>query len=283
MLLHFFGTRLLSDFETCIYICTRLNAIMPKKQKSKAWKLVLILLITSISVMLCFLAYDWWLQRKSHFVRYPQFGIEIPINYAIHGIDVSKYQNVIDWESVKEMNVNQVQISFAFIKATEGLGNEDAFFQRNWKKTKSAGLIRGAYHFFLATKSGKAQAENFINSVSLVSGDLPPVLDIEQTYGVPIDKLKERAKEWLETIQAYYGTQPIIYTNVDFYKKYLKDDFDKYPLWVAHYLEHDQPRIYRNWSFWQHSEAGRVNGIFTRVDFNVFNGDSVEFSRILMN
>ena len=67
---------------------------------------------------------------------------------------------------------DQVQIGFAFIKATEGLGNEDAFFQRNWKKTKAAGLVRGAYHFFLATKSGKAQAENFINSVTLASGDL---------------------------------------------------------------------------------------------------------------
>jgi lysozyme len=256
---------------------------MPKKQKSRAWKLILIVLITSISIMLGFMAYDWWTQRKSHFVRYAQFGIDIPVNYQIHGIDVSKYQNMIDWESVRLMNVNNVQIRFAFIKATEGLGNEDAFFQRNWRKTKTAGLTRGAYHFFLATKSGKAQAENFINSVTLTSGDLPPVLDIEQTYGVPIDKLRERTKEWLETIQSYYGTQPIIYTNVDFYTKYLKDDFDKYPLWVAHYLEHDQPRIYRDWLFWQHSEAGRVNGIVTRVDFNVFKGDSIEFSKLLMN
>ena len=233
--------------------------------------------------MLCFVIYDWWLERKSHFVHYAQFGIDIPVNYSIHGIDVSKYQNIIDWGSVKEMNVNNIQLSFAFIKATEGLGNEDAFFQRNWKKTKNTGLVRGAYHFFLATKSGKAQAENFINSVNLETGDLPPVLDIEQAYGVPVDKLKERAKEWLETIRAYYGTSPIIYTNVEFYKKFLKDDFDNYPLWVAHYLQPEQPRIYRSWTFWQHSEDGRVNGIITKVDFNVFNGDSVEFRKLLMN
>ncbi len=256
---------------------------MPKKPTSKIWRLLLTLLIASVFVMLCFQIYDWWLERKSHFVRYPQFGIDIPVNYTIHGIDVSKYQNIIDWPSVKEMNVNNVQISFVFIKATEGLGNEDAFFQRNWKKTRSIGLIRGAYHFFLATKSGKAQAENFINSVTLQSGDLPPVLDIEQTYGVPPDKLRERAKEWLETVQAYYGTPPIIYTNVDFYKRYLKDDFDKYPLWVAHYLQPEQPRIYRNWTFWQHNEDGRVNGIVTHVDFNVFNGDSLEFRKLLIN
>src|ERR1700730_16847794 len=169
---------------------------MPKKKnKNTGWKILLFLLITAVSVMAGFAVYDWWLERKAHFVRYPEFGIDIPVNYAIHGIDVSKYQNIIDWESVKDMKANNMQISFAFIKATEGLGNEDAFFGRNWKKTKDAGLVRGAYHFFLATKSGKAQAENFINSVNLEGGDLPPVLDVEQTYGVPAHKLRQRAKE----------------------------------------------------------------------------------------
>jgi lysozyme len=233
--------------------------------------------------MFVFVAYDWWQERRSHFVRYPEFGIEIPTNYSIHGIDVSKYQDVIDWSSVKDMKVGNVQMSFAFIKATEGLGNEDAYFQRNWKKTKDAGLARGAYHFFLSTKSGKAQAENFINSVELQPGDMPPVLDIEQTYGVSPEKLRERAKEWLQTVRDYYHVAPIIYTNVDFYKQYLKDDFDEYPLWIAHYLQKERPSIYRDWAFWQHSEAGRVNGILTRVDFDVFNGDSAEFRKMLIN
>jgi len=177
--------------------------------------------------------------------------------------------------------VNNVQIGFVFMKATEGLGNEDAFFQRNWRKAKNAGLVRGAYHFFLATKSGKEQAENFINSVTIEPGDLPPVLDVEQAYGVPPDKLRGRVEEWMETAQNYYGVMPIIYTNVEFYKQYLKDDFDRYPLWVAHYLQKERPRIY--WNFWQHSESGRVNGIFTKVDFNVFNGDSLEFRKMLVN
>jgi lysozyme len=254
-----------------------------KQRKFSSWRLLLILLITTVFVLVCFVVYDWWQDNRSHFVRYPEFGIDIPVNYAIHGIDVSKYQNSIDWESVKSMNINNVHIRFAFIKATEGLGNEDPYFDRNWRKAKGAGLTRGAYHYFLATKSGKAQAENFINSVNLQPGDLPPVLDIEQTYGVPPDKVRERAREWLDVIQTYYGVLPVIYTNVEFYKRFLRDDFDKYPLWVAHYLQPEQPRIYRNWMFWQHSEDGRVDGILTHVDFNVFNGDSTEFSRLLMN
>ena len=254
-----------------------------KKKKIKGWKIVVFSLTVSLILLSGFILYDWWAARRARFVSYQQFGIDIPVNYSIHGIDVSKYQDIIDWESVKEMKVNDMQIGFTFIKATEGLANEDVLFQRNWRKAKEAGLVRGAYHFFLATKSGKEQAENFINSVNLLAGDLPPVLDIEQSYGVPGDKLRIRAKEWLETIAAYYKTLPIIYTNVEFYKQYLRDDFDKYPLWVAHYLQKERPRIYRDWNFWQHSEGGRVNGIVTRVDFNVFNGDSADFRKLLIN
>jgi lysozyme len=253
-----------------------------KKRNISVWKIVLFSFAVAVVIMLGMVVHDWWQERKAHFIRYPEFGIDVPVNYAIHGIDVSKYQDIIDWGSVRDMKVGDVQMSFAFIKATEGLGNEDALFQRNWKKIKDAGVVRGAYHFFLATKSGKAQAENFINSVDLQPGDLPPVLDIEQAYGVPGEKLRERAKEWLQTIQDYYHILPIVYTNIEFYRQYLKDDFDGYPLWVAHYLQEERPRIYRDWIFWQHNVGGRVNGIDTRVDFDVFNGDTAEFRKLLI-
>ncbi len=253
------------------------------KKKSRIWRIIFFVLSTSIVIMLIVMAYQWISEKRSAFVEYPEFGIQIPVNYSIHGIDVSKYQDVVNWQSVKNMRVQDISISFVFVKATEGLGNEDQMFSRNWKKIKEAGLVRGAYHYFLPTKSGKAQAENFINSVTLVPGDLPPVLDIEQAFGVPPEKLRQRAKEWLQTVQAYYGTAPIIYTNVDFYERYLKDDFDGYLLWAAHYLQPSQPRIYRNWSFWQHNERGRVNGCYTIVDFDVFNGDSLEFRKLLLN
>ncbi len=158
------------------------------KKAGLIFKIFVGLLITAILVMLGLYGYEWYQARRAHFVRYQAFGIEIPTNYAIHGIDVSKYQDVIDWESVKEMNVEGVQLQFAFIKATEGNNNEDRYFKRNWRKAKDAGITRGAYHFFIATKSGKTQAENFIKTVDLQPGDLPPVLDVEQSYGVPNKK-----------------------------------------------------------------------------------------------
>lgn len=253
-----------------------------RKRNDKVWKILIVCIGASIAAMLCLWAYEWWISRKAKYIRYDQFGIDIPTEYSVHGIDVSKYQHVIDWTSVKSMNVEKIRISFAFIKATEGNINEDKYFKRNWKKAEQASLTRGAYHFFIATKSGKTQAENFISSVDLEPGDLPPVLDVEQSYGVSPAKLRQRVKEWLETVEHFYGVRPIIYTNVDFYKQFLDEQFDDYPLWVAHYINKGKPRIYRNWHFWQYSEAGRVNGIVSKVDFNVFNGDSTAFRRILI-
>jgi len=250
-----------------------------RKKTGKKWWILLIVFAATLAFML---GYDWWLSRKSRFVRYPAFGISIPENYLIHGIDVSKYQSIISWDAVKEMRVKNVQLGFVFIKATEGIVNTDPQFRRNWKKSKQAGMVRGAYHFFLATKDGREQAENFISSVDLEEGDLPPVVDIEQTYGVSLPALKKELKEWLDVIEYYYGVKPIIYTNVDFYSRCLGKEFNSYPLWAAHYFQYDTPRINRQWDFWQHSEEGRVNGILSKVDFNVFNGDSLEFRNLLM-
>lgn len=249
-----------------------------KKTKEKWWILLIVFAVT----LAFMLGYDWWLSRKSRFVQYPAFGISIPENYLIHGIDVSRYQSIISWDAVKEMKVKNVQLGFVFIKATEGIVNTDPQFRRNWKKSKQAGMVRGAYHFFLATKDGREQAENFISAVDLEEGDLPPVVDIEQTYGVSLPVLKKELKEWLDVIEYYYGVKPIIYTNVDFYSRCLGKEFNSYPLWAAHYFQYDTPRVNRQWDFWQHSEEGRVNGILSKVDFNVFNGDSLEFKNILM-
>ena len=220
--------------------------------------------------------------RKAKFTHYPQFGINIPEGYSIHGIDVSKYQSVIAWQEVKTMRIRNINPGFAFIKATEGIGKSDPMFARNWRRSKEAGVLRGAYHFFIGSKDGKMQAEHFIDKVDLQPGDFPPVLDIEQMNGASIADLKKEAKRWLDVVEEYYKVRPIIYTNVDFYNRNLGAEFDKYPLWVAHYYQPEQPRIGRDWIFWQHSDRGRVNGITTPVDFNVFNGDSANLKNLLI-
>lgn len=250
-----------------------------KKRKNLLLRyLVIVLFLLSIG----YAGWRIYLNNTNNFVTYPEFGIAMPEQYAIHGIDVSHHQDNINWDLVTAMQVKKIKLGFAFIKATEGIGRVDRKFNRNWKRAKEAGMPCGAYHFFLATKSGKLQAENFISTVQLEKGDLPPVLDVEQTYGVSTTKLQKEVKAFLTTVSDYYGVTPIIYTNTDFYRQHLNTaDFEAYPLWVAHYLQQKEPRVVRNWLFWQHSETGRVNGITSKVDFNVFNGDSAAFSQLL--
>jgi lysozyme len=256
--------------------------VASNKSRKRFFRLFTLITVVSGLCFIFYLSYLWWQSRQMQFVRYPEFGIPIPNEYEIHGIDVSRYQQTISWQAVKDMQVSNIRIGFAFMKATEGISNADPFFKRNWRKSKAAGVTRGAYHFFIASKDGKSQAENFIKKVDLEQGDLPPVLDIEQTFGVPTTQLKKEIQAWLNTVESYYGVKPIIYTYIDFYEKHLQGYFDDYPLWIAHYLQPHEPRISRPWSFWQHSEAGRVNGIIPKVDFNVFNGDSMAFRALLV-
>ncbi len=252
------------------------------KHKKRIRRIIYITLSITIVATAAWMLYQWITYRKVQFTRYPEFGIDIPESYSIHGIDVSKYQSTIVWDEVKAMKVKEVQLGFAFIKATEGISNTDPQFKRNWKKAKENEIVRGAYHFFIASKDGRLQAENFIDRVDLETGDFPPVLDIEQLNGTSSIQLRKEAKEWLDIVEHHYGVKPIIYTNVDFYKRHLGVEFDAYPLWVAHYYQLQHPRIERGWVFWQHSDIGLVNGVNGKVDFNVFNGDSTEFRNLLI-
>jgi lysozyme len=251
-----------------------------KKKLSPERRIVLSVLFVLALFTFGYFIFQWWQEKRSGFAHYPGFGILLPTGFDIHGIDVSHHQSRIKWEAVKSMKEKSVMLGFAFMKATEGYTRKDRQFGRNWQKAKEVGMPRGAYHFFLPNKNGLIQAQNFISVVTLEKGDLPPVLDIEETYGVKYTDLRKRVKEWLSVIENHYGVKPIIYTNADFYTNILGSEFDDYPLWVAHYLQKNKPRIERPWTFWQYSETGNVNGILSKVDFNVFNGDSSDFEEL---
>lgn len=240
---------------------------------------IIFLVILAVANIIYYITY--FFTKESH-ILYPEFGIDIPSNYQLHGIDVSRHQHIINWEDVKNMKVKNINIGFAFIKATEGMDMVDAQFRRNWLHAEKEEIPKGAYHFFIASKSGKAQADNFIEIVKLKKGDLPPVMDVEETYGTSKTEMNKNIRDWLEKVEKEYQVKPIIYSNINFYNKYLKGSFDEYPFWVAHYFQPGKPRLDRKWAFWQHSESGRVNGIKTPVDFNVFSGDSAAFKNILI-
>jgi len=202
------------------------------------------------------------------------FGILMPKGYTVHGIDISKHQGTIDWKRVSKMKKNDIRISFAFIKATEGITRQDHKFETNWKQAGQNGLLRGAYHFYYPSRDAVKQADNFIKVVKLSKGDLPPVVDIELSNGKNAKKICADLQVFIDKIEKHYDVKPIIYTNINFYNTYLIGSFDDYPLWIAGYFDHD--RFYNEfttpWILWQHSERGKVDGIRGNVDFNVFKG-----------
>jgi len=255
---------------------------MARRRRDANYNGLKLIAVTLFIGLLVIWVLRWDHARRVKFAHYEAFGIDLPVLYSIHGIDVSRYQKEIRWNMVKAMNVEGVRIEFAFMKATEGEGLTDRYFKYNWRQAKKQKITRGAYHFFLPGQDPIKQAKHFISRVKLEKGDLPPVLDAEQAGVLPVNVYRAKIRQWLQMVEAHYKVKPIIYTSAEFYKKYMGPEFDEYPLWVAHYYERKSPRINRTWTFWQHNDRGNVNGINALVDFNVFNGDSATFQQLLL-
>ena len=189
----------------------------------------------------------------------------------IFGFDVSHYQNEIQWHTIDSI-YQKFPLDFVFIRATMGVDSYDQKFKINWAKSKSRFLIRGAYHYYRPDENSVSQAENFIRNVHLEPGDMAPVLDIEELpKGQSMDSLKAGLKKWLTMVEKHYKTKPILYTGEHFYNKHLQSDFGDYPVWIANYNFFVE-EIKSEWTFWQFSEKGTIQGIPTKVDLNVFKG-----------
>ncbi|MFA6277078.1 MAG: GH25 family lysozyme [Pedobacter sp.] len=227
----------------------------------------------------------FWLRHPGedkNYRTYESFNIKIPKKYTVHGIDVSYYQGKIDWQKVKAMKEDDVHVTFAFIKATEGLLNVDPYFLRNWREAPKAGIKVGAYHFFRPKRSGLWQANFFLQTANFEKGDLPPVVDIESLDGVSPEKMRKELNAFIIQIEEKTKVKPIIYSGLKFYQDNLMSYYDDYPFWVAHYHQPKLKLATNTWKFWQHSDKARINGINHVVDFNAFNGDSLAFTQILI-
>lgn len=197
--------------------------------------------------------------------------------YEIHGADVSYYQGDIDWK------VLSGQIDFAFIKATEGSYHVDVRFAENKEHAINAGMAIGAYHFFSFESSGKAQAENYINTVQKWEGMLRPVIDVEYyTTTAEIgsrEEIQEQLHVMLEELEEYYGCKPIIYATQRSYFTLLQNDFKEYPLWIRNvYFKPVLPG--RTWTFWQYEDSAMLEGYSgeqDKIDLNVFYKDAKAF------
>jgi lysozyme len=198
--------------------------------------------------------------------------------YPVRGVDVSHHQGEVDWDKLSKED-----ISFAFIKATEGSKYKDEQFDRNWSKATATDLRIGAYHFFSLDSPGADQAENFCNTVEAVKDMLPPVVDVEPygNYQDPgqLDKEKMLAElsDFLVGVESYYGLKPIIYTTEE-WLPVLQDKFSDYDLWIRDVYGKPDPAT--NWTFWQYSSRHVLSGYSGTeryIDMNALYGDEEEF------
>ena len=228
-----------------------------------------------------------WIRYQSGLQKYPpekitKLGVSIPDDYSVFGIDVSRYQGNIEWSRVADFKSGDFTVEFVFIKATEGKSMCDPAFSDNWKGAKEAGIPRGAYHYFKPGIDAETQANHFCRTVRMEKGDLPPVLDIEETArGVNRNALVKSLWTWLQIVERHYGVKPIVYTGAVFYESYLSGtSIEKYPLWVAHYYE-NRPATFARWKFWQFSDKANVDGISGNVDVNAFSGSLEQLNSLM--
>ena len=189
------------------------------------------------------------------------------------GVDVSSYQENVDFKRLKEQGVE-----FAYIKATEGSSHVDKSFADKWASVKEAGLPAGAYHYFSYGSSGTTQAENFIKAVGDLEGRLIPAVDmeltVEEVYNPPeVDEVVRGLKAFLAVVEEKYKVKPLIYAQKDYWDKYLAADFSSYPRWARNVFYPVFVDVGDDWTVWQYNDRGVLDGYSGEkfIDLNIVN------------
>ena len=189
------------------------------------------------------------------------------------GIDVSRFQGDINWQQVAGANVK-----FAWIQISRSLTDIDAKFPYNWQQAKANGILRGAYQRFHPAQDVEAQAKLFLEKLGpFEAGDLPPMLDVEDSDGLGATQIAAAVKQWMDYVEPRVGVKPLIYTGYYFWRDSVGNNttFADHPLWIANYSA-TCPLIPDGWSRWaihQYSSTVMLPGITANtVDVNKFNG-----------
>ena len=184
------------------------------------------------------------------------------------GVDVSRYQGVIDWRAVAADGVR-----FAILRAGS-CGNSgpyvDPTFEANYAGAKAAGLKVGAYLYTYAKTEAEQNAELavWLPALEGKSFEYPVFVDVEDNSltGVGREQLTALTKRMMDIldqkghIPGWYSYTKFIHANLD------AGTLAAYPLWVADYRE--QLGYTGEYMMWQYTSGGRVAGIDGDVDCN---------------
>lgn len=189
---------------------------------------------------------------------------------VLSGPDVSHHQGAVSWSKVAAAGAD-----FAWCKATEGASFRDPRFAANWAGIHAAGLVGGAYHFLRAESSGAAQARHFLEVVGELRGRLA-ALDVE-TSGARTNPSLTQVRDFARTFAQMTGGHPlVVYTAGWWWRGIARNPPGAQlgPLWHARYNTTPGPLYggWSGWTFWQHTDRGRVPGISGPCDLNRFAG-----------
>ena len=184
----------------------------------------------------------------------------------IEGLDVSSYQNTIDWKKVAKTK------HFAILRAGTGYNggdNKDSKFEENYKNAKAAGVKVGAYWYSYAKSvaDAKREAKFFLGHLKGKQFEWPVYYDIEEASQFKSKIHNDIAKAFcdiLEKEKYYCG----IYAS----GSHWSDDFDstvrsKYSVWIAHWGV-KIPSYSGAYHVWQKTSKGSVDGISGNVDLD---------------
>lgn len=194
---------------------------------------------------------------------------------ALFGIDVSKWNKEIDWESVKAAGVDFVIIRCGYRGSKTGALVEDPYFKKNVEGAEAAGLKVGIYFFTQATTEIEAVEEA---SMALMlcrnyKLALPIFIDTEgaggngRADGLGVETRTAVCEAFCRTIDNS-GFNAGVYASKNWFTNNLNtENLSDYTIWLAQY---SRAATYDGrYDLWQYTSAGTIDGIETRVDLNM--------------
>ena len=192
------------------------------------------------------------------------------------GIDVSKYQTSVDWKKVAKDGVEYAFIRLGIRGSTEGKLILDDTYEKNVEGALENNIDVGVYFFTQALNKEEAveEAEFVLENIKAYDITYPIVLDVEEITSANARSRDMTMQEWTdvciafcETIKAA-GYTPMIYGNLKTFMLMVDlEQLEEYEKWFAYY----RTPLYFPYEFsiWQYTSTGSVNGIKGDVDLNI--------------
>ena len=203
-------------------------------------------------------------------IKYEDIYTEYKNNKRKIGIDISKWQGNVDFQKLKEANVEFVMIRLGYQTGFDKEIVLDKYYEQNIKLANKYGIKAGVYFYSYAknTDDAKKQAEFVKKHIKNYKIDMPVAYDFEDWKNIGLAKLSiydinKNAKKFLDEIKKD-GYQVLNYGS----KYYLENIWDiDYPTWLAHYT--NKTNYSKDYKMWQLTENGLISGIQGFVDVNV--------------